>query len=554
MSIADPMPAGGKPLVHSEAELSAIWNKWRAENPAPALNREIHLRVEEYDRNRIKAEKHRQWKSAVSEAARIKKHGPRPPFPRLADTWDGDGDEYWAAPTDHHHFRESAIIDGLNVKRESDYVEHCMNTAGFIMPDAPYKKSLRRRFVRYDQSVRLAMILVNGGARKPECRRNAPSILTLVSRQEIKLPIIPRVNFLPETAASRRSPMLKEVETHLERNRYARMATFSIGKRTPLNRVRETHKRLTRKLSKLNAELWFKAVAAIVFRAVEYGTPKLCVLTADITLHVHAHTIFQPHRFVAPKKWRKFCKRVSRYIGAHWDAGRPVDNPRELVKYPVKPADLEKMHELGGDAAVCEFYRQTIGLRMVETLGSLRVQRSSMKNTKRRRVKERNADGWIPATRRSWNSRGRSVTKAAIRAKRKQTATTAEFRAGMEQMQGFCHLPEPTPAAPKMLNRIVARLAPAPFASRVYEPAAFVWNFDGNWDAITSHRCVARVIAAVRPQVEESLKRVARERQRATGPHNSSHQSRNCPDGENEIGLLNSPPDPFRRHLEAIST
>ncbi len=553
MSIADPIPAGGKRL--SDEEISSAWAEWKANNPPEPLSREIHLRVEEFDRNRLKAEKLREWKRAVAEAAHIKQHGPRPPFPRLADTWDGAGDEYWTAPNDHQHARESAIIDGLNVKRESDYVEHCMNTAGFIMPEAPYQKSLRRRFVRYDQSVRLALILVKGGARRPESRRNAPSILTLVSRQEIKLPIIPRVNFLPETAASRRSPMLKEVETHLERNRYARMATFSIGKRTPLLRVRETHSRLTRKLSKLNAEPWFKAIATIVFRAVEYGTPKLCALTADITLHVHAHTIFQPHRFVPPKKWRKFCKRVSRYIGAHWDAGRPVENPRELVKYPVKPADLEKMHALGGDEAVCEFYRQTVGLRMVETLGALRVQRSSLKNTKRRRVKERNADGdWIPATRRSWNSQGRSVTKAAQRAKRGKTAATAKFRAGMETLQGFCHLPEPTPAAPKMLNRIVARLAPAPFASRVYEPAAFVWNFDGNWDAITSHRCVARVVEAVRPQVEESLKKLARAKQRASGAHNSPHQSHNCPAEQNDFGLLNAPPDPFRRHLEAVST
>ncbi len=550
MSIAEPIVDGAPPFSPEslKPEARAAFEKWANNHvPPPAhLAAQWDEAISRDMDNRRRAD----WKRRLAEAAATKKKGPPAPFPRVAD--ESDGAEYWACPLDHHLSRESAVVDALNVKRETDYVEHCMNTAGFIMDDVPYQKSLRRRFVRFDQSIKLAMALVEGGARKPESRKNAPSILTYVSRREIKLPIIPRVNFLPETAAARRSPMLKEVENYAHRNPLARMATFTAGQRVALSGIRARTMELTRKISRLNSEKWFKPNAEIPFRAIEYGTFKLSAQTGEHTAHTHAHCILKPRRFMKPKKWAKFCRKVSAFMGAHWDGGRPIENAREMVKYPVKPADLEHLLEIGGIEPICEFYRQTLGLRLVETLGSLRAQRQSRKNTKRKRVKERNADGdWLPAMRRNWNSQGRSVTKAATRAKRQRKAAAERFREGMDGLNGFCQLPPEPAAAPKMVNRIVARLGSGPYASPVYEPAAFVWNFDGNWDAILSHPCVQRCAEAVRPQVESALAKVAAaQRRAATAAHNSPHQSHNCPNPILEF----PPPDPFRKHMEALST
>lgn len=559
MSIAEPLPTGGAgkgPLIFwpdkRSPEAQAAINAAIVACESAAVNTEIRLRAEEADRQHEQTKKWQEWKAALAEAARVKKFGPPKPFPRLADQTDGS--EYWAIPSDQDkpHYREHVLVEELTEKRESDYVEHCMNTAGFIMPADSYQKSLKRRFTRFDQSTRLSLALVEGGARQPECRKNAPSICTFISRKEIKLPIIPRVNFLPESAASRRAPMLKEVEHFAARHPLARMSTFTAGQRCPTPEIRERTSAFTRKLSRLNSERWFKHYAAILFRAVEFGTPKICPKSFQWLWHIHAHTILKPHRFHKRKKWQKFCGKVAVFMGAHWDCGRPIDDAREVVKYPVKPADLEKvLSSVGGVSTICELYRQTLKMRLVETLGSLRAARQSLKNTKRHRLKERNAEGeWLPATRRKWNSHGRSVTKAAIRAKRKQKAAVVEFREGMDNLAGYCALPEPTPAAPKMINRIVARLAPAPFASRVYEPAAFVWNFDGNWDAILGHHCVQRAVEAVRPQVELSLELLAAAERRATGADNSSHQSRNCP----EPFLEFPPPDPLKLHLAALAT
>lgn len=525
----------------NSAQTPAQWADWDA-------------RIDKEMAERAYAEKRRAYEERLAAALATKARGGAPP-PNPWRLSDNDIDFEGLLPTlpnDSHLARESALVAGLCEKRESDYVEHCLNTAGHILPVKVFQDSLRRRFVRFDQSTRLNLALIEGGARKPEPRRNAPAICTLVTRQHIPLPVLARVNFFPEQAAARRSSMLKEVETYAARNPLARMSTFTRGQRVPLPMLREETGHFTRKLSRLNAEPWFRHYAEIVFRAVEFGTLKLSALSAEWTAHIHAHTILKPHRYHHPKKWRKFCGKVARYMGAHWDCGRPIEDAREVVKYPVKPADLEHVLAVGGVAPICELYRQTLGMRMVETLGRLRSQRQSVKNTKRKRLKERNAEGeWLPVTRRCWNSQGRSRTKAAIRAARAVQEKKAELRAGLQMLAGRCELPEETPLAPKMINRIVARLAPAPFATRVYEPAVFVWNFTGDWEAITGHKCVARVVAAVTPQVSRALK--AAQREDGEAGHHRPHQSHNCPAAEVGLGLVNAPPDPFRRHLEAVS-
>lgn len=520
---------------------------------SPAIKSAFDGRMATAEAERIGGEKTAKMAKWRADCARAARFGIKP-IPRLADTETTGELPYH----EERRLEESQLIESLTYKRESDYVEHSANTAGHILPADKYAESLQRRFVRWDQSTKLAAALIEGGARQAESRKNAPCIITLCTRKVIELPILPRVNFLPEVAAMRRSPMLAEVEAYAAApgHEWDRMATFTEGPRCPLPELRERTQAFTRKISRLNSEKWFKPRASIPFRALEFGTPKLLPSAGyEFTLHIHAHTILHLRRFMAPKKWRKFCRKISAFMGARWDGGRPIENAREMVKYPVKPADLETMLALGGPSAICAFYTATKGLRLVETLGDLRRSRSSIKNTKRKRVKERNAQGeWLPAVRRSWNSQGRSVTKHAQRAKRASVELRAASVEAIDSARGFCNLPEVRKLAPKMLNRIVARLAPAPFASQVYEPAAFVWNFTGDLDAICGHRSVARVVEVCTPKVEESLRRLARNAGRAAPAHNSPHQSHNCPDHICEFPAPDPQKAAFRHHLEAIAT
>lgn len=459
---------------------------------------------------------------------------------------------------------EVEAIEEIEAERVSDYHAHVINRAGFGMDSEEWAESVKRRWERFQQGRELAASLERTGiiADYAGSNRPRPFIVCPISRRAIALPMLRRVNFFPEQAASRRAEMLGEVETWLAKpgNRWARMGTFTAGKRVPTSEIRETHSALTRRLSKMAAAKWFREVATLVFRAVEFGTPKLEILAngPEWTWHIHAHTIFRPHRRLNRNEWAEFCRRVARYMKAHWDAGRPVEKARELVKYPVKPCDLETLREIGGDMEVRKFFDATLKLRITETLGTLRDQRAALRIEKRKRCKERTRNGdWVRTVRRDWNKRGRVQTREEIRAARRHADEIREAakiaREALQNLAGQCALPHEdggTRNCAPMRNRIVARLSPAAYVAPVFEPGFYVWNFDGNFDAIAQHPAVAPALEAVRDYTAFQLETAARRE----AAHNRSHQSRNCPADVDALDLIHAPPDPLRHHLEALCT
>jgi len=74
--------------------------------------------------------------------------------------------------------------------------------------------------------------------------------------------------------------------------------------------------------------------------------------------------------------------------------------------------------------------------------------------------------------------------------------STDAIRAARAKAAAAKHLRKP------IQNQIVARLAAAAYFDRVSRPALLVWNYDGNLAALTGHKFVAEVVAAVEAQVE----------------------------------------------------
>lgn len=486
---------------------------------------------------------------------------PKPTREEIAYARSVRAEKYWTGPEPTQSAEaecEVEAIEEIEAERLTDYEAHLANRSGFVMDTKEWGESIRRRFDRFTQSMELAACLERTGVRANYAGTNRPRpfIVCPISRKAIPLPMLRRVNFFPEQAAMRRAAQLAEVETWLARpgNKWARMATFTAGRRVPTEHIRGTHGALTRRMSKMAKTKWFSAVASLVFRAVEFGTPKLEIgeVGPDWFWHVHSHAVFRPHRKLARREWADFCARVARYMGAHWDAGRPVKNARELVKYPVKPCDLETLAKVGGDFEVRRFFEATFKLRIAEMLGTLREQRHRVRLAKKKRCKERTRSGeWVSTVRRDWNRRGRVETEAEIKAKRDEQTARRERIKALREAAGFCVLPHPEAGrdvAP-MLNRIVARLSPAAYATPVFEPGFLVWNFDGNFDAIANHPAVAGALAKVRDYTAFQIET----HRRGEAAHNSSHQSRNCPAGLDDFGLAHAPPDTFRHHFEAVS-
>jgi hypothetical protein len=147
-------------------------------------------------------------------------------------------------------------------------------------------------------------------------------------------------------------------------------------------------------------------------------------------------------------------------------------------------------------------------------------------------------------------------SREELRAERKQKDAlrerAAEVREALHNLAGQCPLPHPEAGARNcapMRNRIVARLSPAAYVAPVFEPGFYVWNFDGDFDAIANHPSVAPALASVRDYTAFQLETAARR----GAAHNRSHQSRNCPAAHDAPALIHPPPDPFRRHFEALT-
>lgn len=465
---------------------------------------------------------------------------------------------------------------------EIDYREVCDDSTGGFVPDAAFEKLRERRETMDAQTCELARAL--------ECRgeqfhhgdnwAGRVTVIGAFSGAVLPLPPVRRVSFLPSIAASNRSKMLRDVEYFLAQHPIGcRMFTITAGCRTVFEspaQFREAQKAFCRRISKLQTAEPFRRynvpkrlrrrrgrggwrqIVSIEWRAIEYGTPQF--EAGKLTLHLHAHLLV---RELVPmtgkqratfrrKLWRKLGRDADgQSVGRHWDDAGQIQNPREFVKYPVKPGDLETILRDGGPGLLRDFFEAVRGMHIVQPMGQLRADRSERRKKGRRIVAINGPDGRQLVEKFDWNAVKRPLPKRKKgREEYKQAAADlAAVMAGhrpdpegereTEELAATdegCRAPgtdPPARAGPAIVNRVIARLTPAPYAGPILEPAVVVWGFDGNHLAVYRQPAVAALRAAHRDAYTRArdARALALACAHAPAASEGPQRSNNCPPG-----------------------
>ena len=279
------------------------------------------------------------------------------------------------------------------------------------------------------------------------------TLMGLHSKQFKKLDNYRNIIFLPSVAQKNRTPKVKQLELFLKHHKNCRMWTFTAGPRCNLSQLQTNVQWMHRKLSKLNDQDFMKECGAkFVFRSTEFGElahngP------GDLSLHPHMHALMELDRYLRPDDWSYLLERIRAFWGVYCKDCGKIRNSRELVKYCVKPGDLDGLN----NEQLVKLYHKTDGLRLWESLQTFRKMRRSIREEKQKVVMRKGIPKLVP----NWN-RGASKTPEELQVQRQKSA----LRAISGQSA------EPT-------AKIVAWCSPAPVFTHVTEPLFLVHGLNG---------------------------------------------------------------------------
>ncbi|RRK02575.1 hypothetical protein Ga0100230_005530 [Opitutaceae bacterium TAV3] len=510
-----------------------------------------------------------------------------PPPPRLSgkglekDTEKGSIHDYGRGLEIAGDDPEGEGSDGLDRfrKGEGDYERICASGTGAIVPDKVFEGLRKRREEMDAQTIELAKTADSTG-RYPESPfyfgENWAGRCTLIcpfSRTELPMPAVRRVASMPSFAAMQRSKMLRDVTDFIDaRRERSRMYTITSGPRKSLLTIREGVKGFHRFLSKMAAHEDLKMFGAqFQWRATEFGSPKWNPETGQLELHLHAHVLMTEPESMSPKRRRKLRRRLWKLFKVHWDDAGRIENVREFVKYPVKPGDLDTIRKEGGPGALMDFFDQVKGLHLVQPMGDLRRERGKRRHAAERLHRTNDLDARMFETVTDWNAGKRPF--AARNENRERIMRHRLFLALTDLILAPHRIfpwidaerakeAEETAAndtgnrretaqrsAPRIANRVIARLAPAPYGSPVAEPAVVVWGWNGDWESLLREPKV-RALMQHKPSYDAAVDAralITRVCAGAPAPaaSQSSQRSNNCPGADPLEWLIldESPPN-----------
>lgn len=439
---------------------------------------------------------------------------------------------------------------------QADYQAVCENQTGRPIADSAFAEARKRQTEKDEQSVELANALDSTG-RFPfrfnfgEDWAGRCTVYDPFTGAVLPLPPLRRVVFMPSFAAMLRSKLLRDAEHFL--SCYVagecRMFTMTHGERVVFDspeQFRAECQKHSRRISKLNTmepfrrylvprkhrkrlgrRAWAQQVQ-IELRGMEFGSPEFH--GGKLTLHIHSHLIVREVRPMTGKQRANFRRRMWQRWGKVWDDAGTIQNPREFVKYPVKPGDLETIRREGGPGLLADFYQAVKGLHLFQPMGELKHVRRKRREKARRITAFSRQDGRVLEETGDWNAGKRPLTapnkhrakwRESVYALRSKLAT-AEFvrlvgggtvgelpvcrgpigdpspettRLPEEtEEDGNAHVSDARGPGPRIANRIIARLAPACYGGPILTPAVVVWGFDGNVEALRNQPVVARML------------------------------------------------------------
>jgi hypothetical protein len=319
---------------------------------------------------------------------------------------------------------------------ERVYLKIVQDESGREIPAEAFEKKKAERDLLMSQSIHIADMLESVGV-----KAYGASNLTMVGLLTgIEEPMINFRNivFIPAVAKRKRNKMLGDLEYFIQNHPYSRMWVFTSGNRCPIEAVADRIKEVHRRISKLNAKPFMKAAGiTIVFRATELGA--LQRIDGKPTFHIHCHAIIHLGRKLTKAAWSSLLGKVREWWQFHFADAKQIQMAREACKYVVKPGDL--LNLTGSELKA--LYDQLFKLHLVQALGPLRAQRKDREETDLRFHRVSTPLGSKLETIPNWNTRPPATD---------------------------------SPSQGAGLDMVLATLPPAPYFSRITEPAAIVMN------------------------------------------------------------------------------
>ena len=323
------------------------------------------------------------------------------------------------------------------------YASTASSLSGDMIDPDQWQKGQERRQALLEQSHYIAEQLEAEGI-KAYIEQDL-TIFGLHSKGIRKMENFRNIQFLPIMAKKNRSSILKTLEWYLNKNPNARACTLTSGVRCGLKELPERCRWMHRKVSKCNSMRWMKELGArFIFRTTELG--EICPIGDDVSVHPHCHLILVLDSYIARAKWSDLLSKLHDFFGTHFeDCGR-LRNVREMVKYCVKPSDLQELTS----KQIATLYHAQSGLRLVECLQDLRAEKRQIKESRKKLVRRKGVLKLIP----NWVG-GMPVEKVPL------------------YMQGRC-------AEDPVSAQLVAWCAPARVFTPVTEPIFIVHGLRGS--------------------------------------------------------------------------
>ena len=173
------------------------------------------------------------------------------------------------------------------------------------------------------------------------------------------------------------------------------MFTLTSGTRCGLLELRDRCQEMHRKISRANQTRFMrKSGACFVFRATEFGE-LVPHENGEISVHPHCHIVLVLDRKLTKTKWSQLLKRIHAHFGTYLQDNGKIKNARELVKYCVKPSDLDDLTPL----QLKNLYYASKGLRLCEALQNFRQLRGYIRNERLKVIRRKDFLTLVP----TWN-------------------------------------------------------------------------------------------------------------------------------------------------------
>ena len=265
------------------------------------------------------------------------------------------------------------------------------------------------------------------------------------------------ISIIPVKGRQQRNKTIKELTLFVHENPKTRSWLFT-DRRQKVGTLRETIQRMHRRLSRLNHESFMKLYGArFVFRTTELG--EIFPLgKSDVSVHPHMHALMCLDKKLTKKQFINLNRLIQKFWGAYSRDSGIIRNPREMVKYCVKPNDL--LH-LNSEQLIKIYYAQN-RLHLVQPLADLKTERRKIRENNQKVIIRKGIPHKVP----NWN---RSTTKKS------KADPMREYLECLEDQTKANAIRESGHATP----RIVAWCTPSPLFTHVTEPVFLVHGLDG---------------------------------------------------------------------------